>query len=130
MNEHEVLVKARNLIDRQGWCKQMGRTPGGQHCLAGALTAVLEARWLFGEIPDYHKVGEHPAGRRLADLFGVEPHRLWAWNDERGRTQDQVLAALDKAIAATAPLPADPVGSVLPCYPGWEQGSAREQAIA
>jgi hypothetical protein len=99
MNTHEVLVAARNLIDRQGWCQQPGENfavHGRPQCALGALDLV-EPNWIAAGVP--HALYRHLPG----DLGSVVE-----FNDEPGRTKDEVLALFDKAIAATAPEPADP----------------------
>lgn len=99
MTAHEVLVRARNLIDRVGWlqCSVKGHHDPGGHCVATWVATVaddapaeFEAMYAFGR----------------AIGIGSLP-RIYEWNDAPGRTKDEVLAAFDRAIAATAPPPPD-----------------------
>jgi hypothetical protein len=85
---HEVLVRARNLIDRHGWQQgDMGNANEG-YCIEGACRAAGS---------DYGDWSEVRAPLGIAIPF--------VWNDEPGRTKEEVLAVLDAAIAATAPPP-------------------------
>jgi len=64
-------------------------------CIQGALFKVLG---VVGSIPtsDVRRV-QTP----LLQHAGVtDTAELWCWNDQPGRTQDEVLALFDKAIAA------------------------------
>ena len=98
MDVHEVLVAARNLIDREGWTQNHYGRPGRGFCVYGACGAAEHGSALCG--------GYGPAEDVMRKVLGAP--QLAAWNDTPGRTKAEVLAAFDKAIAATAPEPADP----------------------
>lgn len=89
---HEVLVAARNLIDRGGWIQGAVLTSDGRCAVGalrdtgGALDTNDEPFWIL----------RRQVGTALS-----------RWNDTPGRTKAEVLAAFDKAIAATAPSPPD-----------------------
>lgn len=98
MDTHEVLVAARNLIDREGWADHArggDRSPTGPQCAGLACTAAA-GEW--GGVSLHAVVA-------LQDVVGED---LYQWNDTPGRTKEEVLAAFDKAIAETAPAPMDP----------------------
>jgi hypothetical protein len=101
MTTHEVLVAARNLIDREGWIQNAHYAPEGR-CVRGALSDVTRGKTDLGY---YH------ATRAFSDV--VDEVLIGAWNDHPDRTKAEVLAAFDKAIAATAPEPPDPQWSEL-----------------
>lgn len=99
MTTAEVLRAARAKIER-GWCQgAIARTSRGDAvfhdsptarswCVAGAIRCIT--------IND-------PAARAAADAEvarAVGSSYIGDWNDERGRTKEQVLAAFDGAIAA------------------------------
>lgn len=90
MTVHETLCKARNLIDRHGWC-QHSFARGGMYCTLGAIKAVAKLDYQCREV--------------LLSVLKVES--VANWNDAPGRTKQEVLDAFDRAIAATAPLPED-----------------------
>lgn len=100
MTTHEVLVAARNLIDRS-W---VGRFPSGdgEECVASALANT--GGGISGEYTSAYGL--------LRRITGAS--RLSEWNDAPGRRKEEVLAAFDEAIAATAPEPADPFPSGQP----------------
>lgn len=92
---HDVLVRARNLIARDGWQRyhysDSADARRGPFCSTGAIQAAAE----FG--PTWK-----PAQLVVERIVGVY---VTLWNDRDGRTEADVLAAFDKAIAATAPTP-------------------------
>lgn len=90
MTTHEVLVAARNEIDRRGHCRGYGE--GGEgFCVHQAIG------WA-----DSSPISEE-ASVLMKDLGATVE-----WNDAPERTKAEVLALFDRAIAATAPAPADP----------------------
>lgn len=106
MTVHEVLVKARNkLSDPAVWVKggAIGRDHRGPHCAATACGSVLPGT-LHAKSADQGLWLE--TLRELAKAAGLRHHqRVAPWNDAPERTHEEVLAAFDKAIAATAPAP-------------------------
>ena len=86
MKTIEVLTEARALVAR-GWC-QLSMKRGSKRCLWGA---VLDASQSYTEAELARSV--------LVDVIGDE---LIAWNDVPGRTQTEVLTALDDAVARSA----------------------------
>jgi hypothetical protein len=100
MNATDVLIAAKEKV-AQGWCQgSFGQIAAGNplslkharaFCADGAIYAVLG-----------NKAGQS-VYFTVRDLFErcVVPSRssIWEWNDTPGRTQAEVLAAFDKAIA-------------------------------
>jgi hypothetical protein len=84
MTDIELMKAARALVAK-GWCQRVSRD-GDRYCVWGAIEAVtstsLEADRLYGAFRDY----------------GIKGKSITVWNDARGRTQEQVLAAFDRAI--------------------------------
>lgn len=106
MDTHSVLVAARNLIDREGWTTGRSQAPyGGGYCMLGA---VAKARMGMVAPEFVHSPSDQllqDAHRVLRNIVGRTP---WVWNDglySAPDAKEQVLAAFDRAIAATAPLP-------------------------
>jgi hypothetical protein len=105
MTTHEVLVAARNLIDREGWKQDKDFGPGPGHCAYSAMCGLFGPE-LANEAVDVLVLGY---GGRYGG-HGTNAG-LYRWNDEPERTKEEVLALFDEAIAATAPAPADPFPS-------------------
>jgi hypothetical protein len=94
----DSLLKAIEILDQFGWCQGNVHNDKGEHCLLGALFVA--------------RYGEEPTGGPLSSVrhfdwsesFKImKPHtgkHIAYWNDEGGRTKDEVVAAL-RAAAAT-----------------------------
>ena len=95
---HRVLVDARNGLARDGWAQRgmpsVHKEGPSPHCALG---------WLPSHPDLFHSAAD--VLRRVIDLgaYGC----IAEWNDAPGRTKEEVLAAFDRAIAATAPPPQD-----------------------
>lgn len=91
----EILRKARVLIEAKGW-RQGGADGSGKVCAGVAIEQAA------GDDSDlWHE--PKAAFLLAADL---RPHSyIFPWNDANGRTQAEVLAAFDRAIAATSGKP-------------------------
>lgn len=86
----KTLIAARSLVER-GWCQNKMRL-GGDVCMVGAMHGASDAAWvLLGRA-----IGEEIAIGYTEDLAPIVD-----WNDTKGRTKKQVLAAFDRAIAAS-----------------------------
>lgn len=85
----DLLRKARALIDAsEKWCQGWG--DGGRRCVLHALADVS---------PD--GVYDRKASSLLSKCAGWNsPLSLGYWNDRPGRTHAEVLALMDRAIAA------------------------------
>jgi hypothetical protein len=95
---HEVLVKARNPIaDPSWWCKgSYGGYKNEPKCAVGAMEAIVGER-ATGSVES--------AFLKANNIDREQFSCVEVWNDARGRTHAEVLAAFDKAIQATAPSP-------------------------
>lgn len=83
----DVLKGARELVAK-GWT-QGAFQRGGCYCALGAIIKAAEP------VSEARLVAEDEAVRHLQDLVG---NYVDEWNDEDYRTQDEVVAAFDKAI--------------------------------
>lgn len=105
----DVLVRARGLIE-QGWCQGVGARDARGHevgalmreacswCTLGALSRALDLSNTDAYGVDYTRARE-----AIADAIGRDcdgGRAIAVWNDHRERTQADVLAAFDRAIAA------------------------------
>lgn len=93
MSVSEILLTAATKIEHDGWCgghgdpMSNGRGPNREPCLIIAIAVAASA---FGEECD-------AALNAMRGAVGMYVHR---WNDERGRTKEEVIAML-RAVAAT-----------------------------
>jgi hypothetical protein len=84
------LLRARAYLVEHGWHQGSYGYDGGPHCLLGAIHRAIDDEchdWRFTD-----------ACRALGPF--VDQDVIHVWNDVPGRTFDQVLAALDHAIAS------------------------------
>ena len=86
MDSSTVCSKAADLLRDAGWGQKAYRPMGGGYCVLGALNVASnrvydDPLWL-DELPFLAEVPD-------AQL------QLARWNDETGRTQDEVLEALE-----------------------------------
>jgi hypothetical protein len=105
---HERLVAARNKVDRDGWIR-LGAVP---YVERGPISSCAQNAITNNEEPDIK--AWRPAADAFADAAGIGHWSgIPVWNDRPERTKAEVLAAFDRAIAATAPPPPDPQWSEL-----------------
>ena len=84
MTPQEVLLKAAEYIEEHGWCQHAFGEPDGRVCLEGAINRTA-----------YNGSERDAAVRRMiGHLNGQTPA---FWNDMRGRTKEEVIAALREA---------------------------------
>jgi hypothetical protein len=94
----EVLRSARELItDRKNWTQGhfvRVREDGGEcFCAEGAIDRVLYLADVETNWREFY--------RPLRTVIGSPYHSIVLWNDQDGRTHEEVLAAFDKAIELT-----------------------------
>jgi hypothetical protein len=105
----EVLNRAADLIEQHGWTQREGwwGQPGVEGvCLEGGIMAAMgldyndwrEASWEDPEDEGYDPIRDGllpcPAYTAVREYLGVEPRRLYWWNDEPGRTREEVVEVL------------------------------------
>lgn len=79
------LLAIADYIEEHGWCQGVGRNVEGRVCLSYALHSVS---------PNWHENNE--MYRRLHLATGAED-TLFRWNDEPGRTREEVVSACRRA---------------------------------
>ena len=82
MTPQEHLNAAADYIEEHGWCQTVLRD-GERVCVIGAIRAVHKGRSLEPRDPVYGLLRER-----------IGPDNIVAWNDDPGRTVEDVLAAL------------------------------------
>ncbi len=91
MPARQVLVKARALLVKRGWCQGQSQAIDGAHCARGALCVAI------GLESDSELTAPVVIAYRLLCDAGAR-HGLINFNDTRGRTKAQVLALFSRAI--------------------------------
>lgn len=94
MSPASVLRNARSILsDRARWCQRSYGNGFVEHtyCIAQALILAAGNRPLIAQ----------PAERIIQDVLGLSQQELSLelWNDALGRTYDEIIDALDRAIA-------------------------------
>ena len=95
----DVLNGAADLLEREGWCQGQYRNVDGRRCLARALADALDLP-LNGPANWHHNPLYDAAALALKQVTGR--HFIAMWNDEPGRTQAEVVAALRAAAEQAA----------------------------
>lgn len=88
------LQRTRDYIEKHGWCQRVAEDNHGRVCVMGALHKIM----VMAECTDAD-------GNAAVEALGfTDPHdpnysTAPYWNDAPGRTQAEVLARFDEAIA-------------------------------
>jgi hypothetical protein len=96
------LEAAADYIDDHGWTQGMLENQDGQVCLRGAIAHICQHNSSLYvsemKILNRQELNAVVAVQNYLDT-GLNPYRSTAtnWNDQRGRTADDVTAALRKA---------------------------------
>lgn len=92
MTTNQILRVARcRLSDPHGWCKDSGYRDGPR-CVGLTLS----------DLGDYTYEAYAALGRAIGAADPEDISEVYAWNDDPATTHADVLAALDRAIEATA----------------------------
>lgn len=88
----QVLLDAAQRIRERGWCRGTVCDSKGRNCAIGAIHKYTRVN---GIVTHPSTPGEfYPAQRQFAKIVGGSVSR---WNDLPGRTQEEVIAALEAA---------------------------------
>lgn len=91
MSAKSILTEARRLIAEVGWCQGQYR-----HYDSDGPSRMPIAYCAVGAISSATPFGSHDVG--AYELLRSTVGEITIWNDEQGRTKEQVLEAFDKAI--------------------------------
>ena len=123
MNIHKALVNARNYIDKHGWVQFELANIDGRVCAGGGimrgnnLSGVLDSEYKFEaqiaealvrHIPadfDPRKAKYDKKDYAIQYFSDTDWGRMVCWNNESGRTKEDILNLFDAAIKETAPDP-------------------------
>lgn len=98
MQVHEVLNKAADILERDGWCQRSGRGESGERCSTSAISDATP----LGDDLTFH------TARRVFQKYVWRNHAevklVYEWNDEPERTKEQVIDALRACARENAPL--------------------------
>lgn len=89
----ECLLRAAQRIRERGWCQGVSCNDAGEVCLMGAIYDVREASF---NIP--YDLGKLEPAKTTGHLM-ILKRRAGPWNDRKGRTAAEVIAALEDAAA-------------------------------
>lgn len=105
MTVHEILVKARNLID-QNWIKDGYVDADGGVCARGAcIRATGHTPHQYRHYCDDKFIStQYILEEIIVQKYGFNVGVV-SWNDEDERTKEDVLEVFDEAIRRTAPDP-------------------------
>ncbi len=89
----QILINAKELIERDGWYQGGLGSPTKGYCLMGAL--------FYGAFDYYASIDPKGKGRyySVPEANGAVDNGFTSkWNDTPGRTKEEVLSALDTLI--------------------------------
>lgn len=94
-----LLLKAAALIEKHGWCQNRLEDQQGRMCLRGAIGMAAAGNAHFFHGGEWVGVAKE-ADQRVHNA--ISGGKAWEcpgmWNNERGRTQEEVVAKL-RAVA-------------------------------
>jgi hypothetical protein len=125
MKTSEVLTKAADAVEREGWRTGHGGWGGeGGLCLEGAIAAAAGIEWGVNvetgkPLPPIFAVNRCPAGQAVREYLGLgalDSHpttgnALWRWNDAPHRNAIEVIATLRAAAVIEAAREQQPTDS-------------------
>lgn len=93
MNTSQILFKAAQILERDGWCKGISLNSSGQMCAGGAI-----ARAHHGDADHWDAASEETMRDFMRIIDGSAPEyptsRISAWNNAAERTAEEVIDAL------------------------------------
>ena len=85
----KIIWDVANYIDEHGWCQDVyGSLGTGAVCILGAYIALYNNEF-------------HPSVKRIGSFLGADHNwfnsKVIDWNDEEGRTKEEVITMLKQA---------------------------------
>lgn len=104
----DLLLKAADIIEEKGWIKGSYHHSGGA-CAVGAIALAANLDWVY--LAEERSAGfQGPATEAVTHLlaqvnkrpglFNRKYDNVQRWNDDTGRTKEEVVAAMRKAANA------------------------------
>ncbi len=91
---NKTLGKAAKLIEEHGWCQHTNQNNWGEYCLIGACLSTKKEWEDFLNPPN--EIMEELRQRIKKSNIGIDTNPI-AWNDEEGRTEEEVINLLRRA---------------------------------
>jgi hypothetical protein len=107
MEMEEVLFKAADVLERDGWCQGACVNSQGQHCAVGAIMQVLAEADAIRVRPfsvltiveNHLMLEDHASQIRPGNAPSAS---VVCWNDQVGRTEGEVIETLRAAASRVA----------------------------
>jgi len=96
MNAQEILNSAADLLEKDGWCQGYPNNALGQRCALGAIWDVEHYGPEAGQAEDLVRqlITKKRYGGTVSATY---PLAISTWNDQPGRTAQEVIAVLREA---------------------------------
>lgn len=92
------LLAAAECLRVWGWCQGTGKI-GNRRCVQNAISYVVGAINIV-EMNAKPITAYHEANKKLGSYLGILGESTDSWNDQPGRTVEEVIAALEGAARA------------------------------
>jgi hypothetical protein len=105
-----ILLRAHEIIEERGWCQHVLQAEDGRVCLEGAVriaSGVKLFRSRTGRITHASDDAHLPAALnaiRMLQRQLLSAKGPWEWNDQPGRTKDEVLKLIRDTVADVEPI--------------------------
>ncbi len=90
----DIVESAADLLERAGWIQDEDHIQGMGYCMVGALRQCLTEHYTRCEDQYPAPIWENVIGEVRAHMGTGTPAQIAAWNDEYGRTKQEVLDKL------------------------------------
>lgn len=97
-NNKKILTRAKELLETQGWIQGKFGSSDEGFCASGAITAA--AHEIDAGMTSAMGVLAEAAGAPCKAGLKFCGCQIITWNDQDDRTEEEVLAAFDKAIGS------------------------------
>ncbi len=100
----DILERAADLLDREGWTQGISMNRHGARCMSRALFDAGRGHLLAKVEPDTTPAPSLEAFRACEQEISLDdrPGLLVSWNDAPGRTKEEVTTALRNAVTYLA----------------------------
>ena len=102
-----ILLRAHEIIEDRGWCQLTLQADDGRVCLQGAVMLASGVELLRGPTGLITPASREACMASAMNAIRMLEQRLtsgevWEWNDEPGRTADEVLRLIRDTVAEAA----------------------------
>lgn len=89
----QILLDAANILESDGWCQRRVHSVDGRHCAVGAMFRAVK----------HDQLGWDHRNAIFHLRVSLSVDNIAKWNDRRGRTKEEVIAAFRNAALAPRP---------------------------